>query len=716
MNSHICRVLACGFILSFLAKSDASAIVYEMRIYTAKEGKLEALHKRFREHTVKYYMKHGVEPIGFWVARDTPKSQNTIVYILRHQKMEAAGYFWRWMREDKGWQKALKDSEKNGPLADEPTVVYMNATDYSPKFLTGEKTKAAVFELRTYKTNPGKLKALDARFRNHTLGFFKKYGMHSVGYWHPNTKPDSENTLIYLLRHKSDQAAAASWKAFSADPAWRKVAKESQEDGRFLSARPESIYLKAIDYSPFIKGDDRQGLKTAAAKTDDWKRSYKTPYLDKNGIRVGGSEIVHLVPHKGKLYAFNGYWGDKMCGLQSSQVVRLDHPDGQWQVDLETTKSALNYTKGNLLHIKGNILNSITFTTDKHGKKIHKNILLAASWAFNTNKNLDQAVSIFTRDDDTGKWRHRIIMDGSRFEKDENGKDRKFRRTPRGVTVYKDPITGIDKVFLLVGDPGIRAGVYNSKTNEIEWEDSVEFPHDGSTFKARPLGLTVANGKLYFSVANQIFMRINGKRPTWKEIYKGGGGKVNTDVGGVRGLSAIKNPNGKGDSLIFIWLPKGRSPGQIIRLDGEDHKVVHETTLRDLFDRQKLHGGATSRGSLGAYNNFFPLKDPRTGETVHLFGYQQTINVKDRAYTWNNYYCGALYGIRRGNATYRSGSVNGIWKPGKPILVTPRTFCLSPFKGEKNVLYVGGFDSNFKRCSDMAWVYKVDFETALGYE
>ncbi|MDP7254076.1 MAG: hypothetical protein QGF00_31030, partial [Planctomycetota bacterium] len=167
---------------------------------------------------------------------------------------------------------------------------------------------------------------------------------------------------------------------------------------------------------------------------------------------------------------------------------------------------------------------------------------------------------------------------------------------------------------------------------------------------------------------------------------------------------------------IFIWLPRGRSAGQITRLDGPEHKPVKETTLRDLFNRQKLHGGATSVGSLGAYNNFFPLTDPRTKRMVHLFGYQQTVDIKDRSLTWHGYYSGALYGIRRHDSSYYSGAVNGIWAPGKPLLVTPRTFCLSPFPEEKNVIYIGGFDSNFRECSDRAWIFKVDFATALGYD
>ena len=73
--------------------------------------------------------------------------------------------------------------------------------------------------------------------------------MTNIGYFRPQDSPLSENTLIYVLRHQSRDAAKKSWQSFGSDPEWRKVAKESQQDGRFLSERPEAIYLRATDYS-----------------------------------------------------------------------------------------------------------------------------------------------------------------------------------------------------------------------------------------------------------------------------------------------------------------------------------------------------------------------------------------------------------------------------------------------------------------------------------
>jgi hypothetical protein len=107
-----------------------------------------------------------------------------------------------------------------------------------------------VFEMRTYTTNEGKLPALNTRFRDHTIRFFNKYSMTSVGYWTPQEGPLAQNTLIYILAHPSREAAKASWASFGADPEWRKVRSESEAQGAILAKPPESVFLVPTDYSP----------------------------------------------------------------------------------------------------------------------------------------------------------------------------------------------------------------------------------------------------------------------------------------------------------------------------------------------------------------------------------------------------------------------------------------------------------------------------------
>ena len=108
-----------------------------------------------------------------------------------------------------------------------------------------------VFELRTYTAAEGKLPALEARFRNHTVKLFQKHGMTNIGYWTPSEGPLKGNTLIYLLAHKDKESREKSFAAFRADPAWLEARKASEAAaGGSLTTKTESVLLEPADYSP----------------------------------------------------------------------------------------------------------------------------------------------------------------------------------------------------------------------------------------------------------------------------------------------------------------------------------------------------------------------------------------------------------------------------------------------------------------------------------
>jgi hypothetical protein len=111
-----------------------------------------------------------------------------------------------------------------------------------------------IYELRIYVCNEGKLPDLLKRFREHTCKLFEKHGMENIGYWVPVDKENgSETTLIYVLAHKSREAAKASFAAFGADPEWQAARKASEEAGKILAKPPTSIFMKTTDYSPPVK-------------------------------------------------------------------------------------------------------------------------------------------------------------------------------------------------------------------------------------------------------------------------------------------------------------------------------------------------------------------------------------------------------------------------------------------------------------------------------
>lgn len=104
----------------------------------------------------------------------------------------------------------------------------------------------ALYELRTYHATPGKLDALQDRFRNHTLGLFKKHGLTVVAFWTPVDTPD---ILVYLLRFDDQAAADRAWAAFLGDPEWNDVKAASEVDGP-LTSGIERVFLNPTDYSP----------------------------------------------------------------------------------------------------------------------------------------------------------------------------------------------------------------------------------------------------------------------------------------------------------------------------------------------------------------------------------------------------------------------------------------------------------------------------------
>ncbi|MEZ4902595.1 MAG: NIPSNAP family protein [Spirosomataceae bacterium] len=106
-----------------------------------------------------------------------------------------------------------------------------------------------LYETRIYYTEPGRLDALLTRFRDHTTKIFESHGMTNVGYWVPLHE---ENKLIYVLSYPNRAARDASWKAFGADPVWKKAQSESEISGKIV-AKVESIFMDVTDFSPKIK-------------------------------------------------------------------------------------------------------------------------------------------------------------------------------------------------------------------------------------------------------------------------------------------------------------------------------------------------------------------------------------------------------------------------------------------------------------------------------
>ena len=106
--------------------------VYELRTYTAPDGKLPNLQARFRDHTIRIFNKHGMKSVGYWVPQDSPAKDNTLIYIISHDSREAAKKNWADFQADPEWKKVSAESQVDGPIVSKVVSVFMDAADYSP--------------------------------------------------------------------------------------------------------------------------------------------------------------------------------------------------------------------------------------------------------------------------------------------------------------------------------------------------------------------------------------------------------------------------------------------------------------------------------------------------------------------------------------------------------------------------------------------------------
>jgi hypothetical protein len=226
---------------------------FEMRTYYAAPGKLDQLNARFRDHTCKLFEKHGLVNIGYWSPIENP--ENKLIYILASPDREAREKSWKGFMADPDWKAASKASELSGKLVAKVESRFLTATDYSPEIKPMVATQPRTFELRVYTASSGNLDALNSRFRDHTVKLFSRHGMEHVGYWIPMTgQKGADSTLIYILAHKSKDAADSSFKAFRADSDWlaAREASEKKAGGSLTEAGPagvQSEFMKPVDYS-----------------------------------------------------------------------------------------------------------------------------------------------------------------------------------------------------------------------------------------------------------------------------------------------------------------------------------------------------------------------------------------------------------------------------------------------------------------------------------
>ena len=105
-----------------------------------------------------------------------------------------------------------------------------------------------LYELRIYTAHPGKMGALQARFRDHTLAIFEKHGIKNVGYW-TNAVGGRSDELWYILAYEDAAQRDRAWAGFTADPDWAKARAASEKDGPLVHHITNQL-MNPTDFSP----------------------------------------------------------------------------------------------------------------------------------------------------------------------------------------------------------------------------------------------------------------------------------------------------------------------------------------------------------------------------------------------------------------------------------------------------------------------------------
>lgn len=450
-----------------------------------------------------------------------------------------------------------------------------------------------------------------------------------------------------------------------------------------------------------------------------WQASFKAPCIDRQGKLAGGSQIMHLVAHEGSLYAGSGYWMDRRNiwygGTDPSQgwgqVLKLAGPKDAWTVDLDLGPK----------HLRTELLKSIRFTVDAQGTALAtpQSLLIAATY-----DGAGDAVNVFVRSDEESRWIRTSVIRGQTGVKGEDN-------SVRAAAVYRDRVTGEEKLYLSVGILGVYTAQFDpSAPGHLRWDRQ---PEPGTQTGTRILSIVPANDSLFISEGTRVLRRIDGPQPRYvtvadlsDERHSATDRKTFQAIGGIRGLSAIDGPVSGRQSLIFVWHPGKLSPACVMRLDPqtEDRYARHtETCLARLVSKHL--DGASIPFVLAAYNGFEAIRDPVTQTQHHVIGLEAFIAaapgtaahalIEPRQHKPSGgFYGGALYAVRDDDGRWRVGEVNGRHQAAMPGLVSIYTFSSAPFGDtQRPLIYMGGYDPNDLPASDTAWIYSTTLTNLL---
>lgn len=105
-------------------------MIVEMRVYHCLPGRLPALLERFRQTTLGFFEKHGIEQIGFWTTA-VGQSNHTLTYLLRWDNLAERQSRWDAFQADAEWIEKRAASERQQPIVERIENSFLTPTDFS---------------------------------------------------------------------------------------------------------------------------------------------------------------------------------------------------------------------------------------------------------------------------------------------------------------------------------------------------------------------------------------------------------------------------------------------------------------------------------------------------------------------------------------------------------------------------------------------------------
>ncbi len=103
-----------------------------------------------------------------------------------------------------------------------------------------------VFELRVYHALPGKLPALESRFRDKTSKILARHNVKAVGYW--VAEDPSANSFIWIAASTNEEEEKRDWGAVAADPEFQQDVIKAEQTEKTVE-KVDVTHMRPTDFS-----------------------------------------------------------------------------------------------------------------------------------------------------------------------------------------------------------------------------------------------------------------------------------------------------------------------------------------------------------------------------------------------------------------------------------------------------------------------------------